>query len=235
MAQKLKEDLKEKIEQAALDIMLEKGIENCNMRSIAQKAGCTTGNLYRYFENKDRLIVSIIQPLMMKLNQLISDETEGTVRLMGYDFQLPEVEKGQKPSEYFTSAISDRMYNVLIKLGEEGRRHPKRMAILIDANSVNVKLIEWAIELFKTLFYACFEVKEEYRRQVDMLARVFTVSFCEGMIQLMREMDSLTQREYRQMTQTVIEMNLGGISSMIDKKTEEKIIIPKVEVFGCGY
>ena len=235
MAQKLKEDLKEKIEQAALDIMLENGIENCNIRSIAHKAGCTTGNLYRYFENKDRLILSIIQPLMTKLNQLISDETEGSVKLMEYGFALPDVSDGIKPSEYFVSLLDGRMYNVLSKLGQEGRNHPKRMMILINANSVNEKLIEWATELFRTLFYTCFEVKTEYKKQVNVLASVFTQAFCEGMTRIMRQVENLTQDEYGRMTQTFIDMNLSGISSMIDKKTEEKIIIPKVEVFGCGY
>lgn len=235
MAQKLKEDLRAKIERAALDSMLENGIENCNMRSIALKAGCTTGNLYRYFENKERLILSIIQPIMSRLNELISNETEGTLQLLQGEVKLPESEKGQKPSEYFISIMEEKLYNVLSKLGEEGKKHPKRMKILINANSVNEKLIEWAIELFKTIFYNCFEINENYRVHIDIFIRVLTQTFCNGMLEIFKETENLSQNIYQQMIELYLDMQLSGIRVLIDKKIEENIITPNKEVFNYGY
>lgn len=235
MAQKLKEDLKIKIEQSALDTMLENGIDDCSMRSIAKKAGCTTGNLYRYFENKEQLIYSIIQPLMTRLDELISQETEGAVRLMKGNFEFPKAGTNQNPSEYFTSLLESRLYNVLTKLGEEGRKYPKRMKILINAKSVNNRLMDWGTELFKNLFFTCFSPEENYKEYVDTFISTFTQIFCDGILVLITKTENLPQDVYREMTKIYINIELTGIAKAIDKSIKNKLIIPNREVFDYEY
>ena len=51
----LKDDIKNKILKAALAEFGEFGYLNSSMRRIAGSAGITTGNIYRYFKNKDEL------------------------------------------------------------------------------------------------------------------------------------------------------------------------------------
>ncbi len=235
MAQKLKDDLRLRIEQSALDVMIENGIENCNMRSIAHRAGCTTGNLYRYFENKEQLIFSIIMPIMERLNELISNETEGTLQLLQGELRFPKSENNQKPSEYFTSIMELKLYNVLSKLGNEVKKHPKRMKILINANYVNEKLIEWAIELFKTIFYECFEINKNYKVNIDIFIVVLIKNFCNGLLQIFKETENLPQSIYQKMVEMYLNMQLSGIRTLIDKKIEEGIIIPLKEVFDYEY
>ena len=41
------------------DYLMEHGIENASLRSIAEGIGCSPANLYNYFENKDDCIIEI--------------------------------------------------------------------------------------------------------------------------------------------------------------------------------
>lgn len=56
----LKEEIKERILAAALSEFEEYGYSHSSMRRIASDAGMTTGNIYRYFENKDGLFQALL-------------------------------------------------------------------------------------------------------------------------------------------------------------------------------
>ncbi|WNS43109.1 TetR/AcrR family transcriptional regulator [Paenibacillus sp. MMS20-IR301] len=62
---------------------MEKGFHGANMRSIAQRAGMTTGAIYRYFATKDALLVALTQPVLNELNQLF--EHSATVHTQALD------------------------------------------------------------------------------------------------------------------------------------------------------
>lgn len=65
--QYLKEDVKEKILESALKEFKEKGYTETSMRSIARNSGIAIGSVYRYFENKESLFNSIIEPVYDRL------------------------------------------------------------------------------------------------------------------------------------------------------------------------
>jgi AcrR family transcriptional regulator len=52
--------IREKILESALDIIVAKGLDGLTMRSLAQKTGMTAPNLYNYFSNKDEIYIHII-------------------------------------------------------------------------------------------------------------------------------------------------------------------------------
>ncbi len=60
--QVLKEEIKEKILDAALKKFAEKGFKDTTMADIAGKAGLSVGNLYLYYKNKTALFNTIISP-----------------------------------------------------------------------------------------------------------------------------------------------------------------------------
>jgi AcrR family transcriptional regulator len=60
MAQVLKLELRESILRAAEALFAEAGYQGATMAQIAARAGMSTGNLYRYFANKDQLFYSIV-------------------------------------------------------------------------------------------------------------------------------------------------------------------------------
>lgn len=62
--QYIKEPLRRRILEIALEEFDEKGYEGASMRTIAEGAGTSLGNLYRYFQNKDDLYASCLMPVM---------------------------------------------------------------------------------------------------------------------------------------------------------------------------
>lgn len=71
--QYLKEEVKKRIIDSALQEFKEKGYINSSIRTIAKNAGIASGNIYRYFESKDELFNKIIDPVYNQLMAYISD------------------------------------------------------------------------------------------------------------------------------------------------------------------
>ncbi|WP_180954293.1 TetR/AcrR family transcriptional regulator [Bacillus sp. M6-12] len=59
----LKKEKQLAIMNAAVDEFFEKGFARASIRNIAQNANVSTGNLYRYYKNKESLFESITKPL----------------------------------------------------------------------------------------------------------------------------------------------------------------------------
>lgn len=75
-----KEDKREAILQATLELVAEHGFHDAPCSLIAERAGVAAGTIYRYFENKDVLITELYQELETKINTALLD---------GYDLDKP--------------------------------------------------------------------------------------------------------------------------------------------------
>ncbi len=62
MAQRLKNEVRERILAAALTVFAADGYRSAKMADIAQTAGISAGNLYRYFGGKEALFHAVIDP-----------------------------------------------------------------------------------------------------------------------------------------------------------------------------
>ncbi|MBN1574810.1 MAG: TetR/AcrR family transcriptional regulator [Deltaproteobacteria bacterium] len=62
MAQTLKEEIRENIDAAALEVFGRKGFRGTTMAEIAAEAGVSVGNIYRYYRGKEDLFYSLITP-----------------------------------------------------------------------------------------------------------------------------------------------------------------------------
>lgn len=69
--QYLKDEVKNRIAAAALDEFGKKGYQEASMREIACGAGIATGNIYRYFKNKDELFNHIMEPVYSQFKSLV--------------------------------------------------------------------------------------------------------------------------------------------------------------------
>jgi AcrR family transcriptional regulator len=56
-----KEEAKERIIQAALQVFTEKGYHEATMEDVAQKVGVSRGAIYLYFKNKDEILYAIME------------------------------------------------------------------------------------------------------------------------------------------------------------------------------
>jgi AcrR family transcriptional regulator len=62
MVQTLKDEIRENIDAAALDVFSKKGFRDTTMADIAKGAGVSVGNIYRYYKGKEDLFYSLIKP-----------------------------------------------------------------------------------------------------------------------------------------------------------------------------
>lgn len=77
--QYLKEEVRERILSAALEEFTTNGYEEASIRAISKSAQISSGNVYRYFENKDSLFEEIVGPIYEKLtSELTLIKTEVT-------------------------------------------------------------------------------------------------------------------------------------------------------------
>ncbi len=67
--QTLKKEVKERIMNAARTEFGAHGFAKAKMRSIAEKAGVSTGNLYTYFPNKDDLFCTLVKPAVDQITE----------------------------------------------------------------------------------------------------------------------------------------------------------------------
>lgn len=139
MAQILKEDLKQRILDAATDEILAKGIEQASMRNIAKNANMTVGNLYRYFESKDMLAKAIYSPFLNDLNAMLSKYSDDKISLFKNEFALSEINM---------KALIDNITNELIDLY---RVHKQGMKIIMQNKELGQNLIDWLGVLLKSL------------------------------------------------------------------------------------
>lgn len=68
----ISEEKRQRIIQAATGEFAQKGFENANMNTIAKKADVSVGSLYKYFENKQDLFLTIIQYSIKSMEELLT-------------------------------------------------------------------------------------------------------------------------------------------------------------------
>lgn len=84
--QYLKDDVKQKIIESALAQFKEKGYSGASMRVIASNAGIVSGNIYRYFKNKEDLFNSAVEPvyeLVKGIELLLKKSSEDAIQSAG--------------------------------------------------------------------------------------------------------------------------------------------------------
>lgn len=76
---RLKEGNKEQdIINSAISIFAEKGFHNAKISDIAKEANVATGSVYRYFKNKEDIIIKIFEELWSKLFSEIENLTDNS-------------------------------------------------------------------------------------------------------------------------------------------------------------
>jgi len=72
MAQVLKDEVKDKIKQSAVDMFTQKGYINASIKEIAANAGVSVGNVYRYYKNKSVLYKAVIQSVYDGVQEIMN-------------------------------------------------------------------------------------------------------------------------------------------------------------------
>jgi AcrR family transcriptional regulator len=75
---------------------LEKGFMGANMRSIAERAGMTTGAIYRYYVDKNYLFKTIVEPTASEIRNYFSKLAQNQLELLDKNKQSAPFEQSKE-------------------------------------------------------------------------------------------------------------------------------------------
>ena len=80
----LKEEMRQRIVEAARDEFFQSGYARASMRAIAQQAGMTVGNIYLYFPGKEQLFDAIVGETVRQIQEItrLPSANNDTIRKM---------------------------------------------------------------------------------------------------------------------------------------------------------
>lgn len=82
IVQVLKEEVRLNIRNAAIKAFKAEGYQKASMRAIAEDAGMSPGNLYRYYKNKEALFGALVQPMINFFQVKQQEEFEMTLEMV---------------------------------------------------------------------------------------------------------------------------------------------------------
>ncbi|MBB6634480.1 TetR/AcrR family transcriptional regulator [Cohnella thailandensis] len=167
--QTLKEEIKHRILSAALDEFDLHGYSQSSMRRIAAEAGIATGNIYRYYGNKEELFQALIRPTYLQFMNLILTIKE---EVRGNLFKdVPE-----------QMGLVDATFNRLITLLEESRKETKILLTQSQGSSfehAKRELTDIIVQIFESvIFHGEGDIGPNEKTAVAILALTIVEGVC---------------------------------------------------------
>ena len=166
--QVLKEEVRERILAAAVQVFYEKDFRSAKMQDIARLADVSASLLYSYFENKEKLFEGVVSSVPFDFDRIAREE-ESII--------------ADTPSERYQIAAEEPLLNMLA--------HHKLLVILIDKSQGT------AYEHAKDDFVESIERHIRYMmneravlRYPDLLAHVLASNFVESLMEVARHYSS---------------------------------------------
>ncbi len=175
MAQKLKDDQRNKILEAAKQEFLEKGYKEASLRHIALKAHMTVGNLYRYFDSKEDLNDKICEPCLLAIESLLNKETNNQLSFFkdNIDFKMNEKEM---------LVVIDNIIDNIIDIFD---KYPNEFLILMMDSDLNNSLKSWFSNLISILINNNYLVSEINKDKLSLMSNVYACSTIYGFRELL--------------------------------------------------
>jgi len=76
MAQVLKDEIRERIFNAAIDAFYEKDYKSASMQEIAKRAKVPVGLIYSYYKNKEEIFEKIVQPILWQYPETLKKASD---------------------------------------------------------------------------------------------------------------------------------------------------------------
>lgn len=174
MAQVLKDEVQERIAAAALDVFAAKGFSAAGLAEIARLAGISTGNVYRYFENKAVLFEAVVPASFAReLAGLIRRRAESLAGIEDVAGLGPDAPWRLISEELLRFCIDNRLRVVILLGHAEGTTHEgfaeKIVRELVKTATAHGRSIRPGFEPSAT---ARFVLEEIYRNFVGALVRI---------------------------------------------------------------
>lgn len=172
LMQVLKEEVKNQIENAAIDVFLEKGFKSASMKSIAKRAGTSVSNIYNYFEGKEKLYYAIVNPVYHDIEKLLNDFNENE---KNEDFSDSNFIEG------FIKLVANGI-GILIK------KNSKRIILLFDKGQGTKyeELKDRLISFLEKHFTMSLKEKKTNGNVSSFVMHIIATNLVEGFLEIVR-------------------------------------------------
>ena len=188
--QVLKEEVRERILDAAVQVFYEKDFRSAKMQDIARIADVSASLLYSYFENKEKLFEGVVSSVPLDFDRIAREE-ESII--------------ADTPSERYQIAAEGPLLDMLA--------HHKLLVILIDKSQGT------AYEHAKDDFVESTERHIRHMMNErstlhypDLLAHVLASNFVESLMEVARHYSS--ENEAREMLALIAQCYYEGVNSL---------------------
>lgn len=190
MVQYKKDDVKEKIDAAALKIFGEKGYDNTKISDIAKESKVSVGNIYKYYGGKEEIFYSIapesilrdLKNILINKVMLAKDKTPSEIKSLNKFHFINEdfieyivnnreimliMFEGSKSTRY--GSIKDEIIDYMIETVKNHYSNPNNEVIKDSMNYGVVKIIyEKLIEMMQQVLRESSS-KEEIKKAFEII------------------------------------------------------------------
>ena len=201
MNKNLKEEknkfIKDKIIEVAKDIVSKKGFDGLSIRKIAKKVGYSPGNIYQYFDNKEKIVLEILKSGYSKIIKSLNieiKEKKSIKEIIIFKFENYVDEILKRPNIYkhimlssnteilkytniFNGKYMKNNLNSGIEILEKHLIEGIKNKEIKEINSKNLSKVLWASIfgiIIKNLIEANYD-KEEILDEINLVINTFFV------------------------------------------------------------
>lgn len=200
MAQLLKDEVRNAIINSSKKEFLKKGYENASMRDIAKGANVTVGNLYRYFKSKEEINITIVSPVLERINNAVISISNESVDFKSKNFKL-------KYDKKTIHKMLDKLADELVDIYELNK---VEFNILLLHSELNKSISVWFKDLIKHFINDNYKIIG-FDKEKELMASAFSVAIFEGIKELFKD-DSVKISYLKMMVKTY----LKAFVSMMD-------------------
>lgn len=168
MPQVLKEEVREQILKAALEVFSEQGFLKTRMNDIALKAEVSTGNLYRYYQSKEEIFNHVISPEFPK--QFLSFFRKRVKALEALpDWTTADAYNDKSAEALLDFMINNRELSLILLKGSEGTPYSEvREALVNELTETATKFVKDQRKK-KNPIMSAFIVKEIFANTISTM------------------------------------------------------------------
>lgn len=201
MAQYKKDEIKAKIDFAALIVFSEKGYDGTKIFDVAAKAGISVGNVYRYYKSKEEMFYSILpESFLISVKKLLEEKI---AVIKDENLEIPnEIDKLLMFNDDFVLFMVENRERILILFNNsKGTKYENVREDLLDFILKSVK---------ETYSIKCNEfIKEE---NIDLVLKIIYENAMAMTLNILMASNNI--QEVKDYMKTINSYHMFGITSL---------------------
>jgi AcrR family transcriptional regulator len=197
--QTLKEEIRNKIIQAAIEEFSRLEYDKASMRTIAKAAGISVSNTYNYYKSKDELFVSIIEPVFNQLKDILRRSFQQSMKSVA----------GNNLHIFIESIVKE-----LIQM----EAHERKLILILIEHSAGTKFEksrEEIVNLLRMHFGEALRKPGSPAQMEESQTYILTIianNYIDGLFQILRDYRGREWAE--QNLRTILTYHISGIKAL---------------------